>query len=237
MMDTLSNNEIRMIRSLREKKFRDELGLFTVEGEKMVAELAASGLETVMVVRREDVGEKVMERISGCNTPSPVLAVVRKPSPAVHGTAGLCLALDSVRDPGNMGTILRLADWFGLDCVFASPDSVEVFNPKVVQASMGAIFRKKLVYCDISSKCREFRAAGLEVFGTFLDGDNIYESTLPAEGLIVLGNESNGISDAVAAECSKRITIPSFGGGSESLNVSIAAAITVSEFKGHGLWK
>ena len=236
-MDTLSNNEIRMIRSLREKKFRDELGLFTVEGEKMVAELAASGLETVMVVRREDVGEKVMERISSCNTPSPVLAVVRKPAPATHGASGLCLALDSVRDPGNMGTILRLADWFGLDCIFASPDSVEIYNPKVVQASMGAIFRKKLIYCDIAQKCREFRTAGLEVFGTFLNGDNIYESTLPAEGLIVLGNESNGISKAVAAECSRRLTIPTFGGGSESLNVSIAAAITVSEFKGHGGWK
>ena len=236
-METLSNNEICMIRSLREKKFRDELGLFTVEGEKMVAELASSGLETVLTVHREEVGEKVMERISSCNTPSPVLAVVRKPAPAVHGATGLCLALDSVRDPGNMGTILRLADWFGLDCIFASQDSVEVFNPKVVQASMGAIFRKKLVYCDIAEKCKEFRAAGLEVFGTFLNGENIYESSLPAEGLIVLGNESNGISDAVAAECSRRLTIPTFGGGSESLNVSIAAAITVSEFKGHGRWK
>ena len=237
MMETLSNNEIRMIRSLREKKFRDELGLFTVEGEKMVAELGGTDLEIVKLVRRDEVGEKVMERISSCNTPSPVLAVVRKPAPAFHGASGLCLALDSVRDPGNMGTILRLADWFGLDCVFASPDSVEVFNPKVVQASMGAIFRKKLIYCDIAAKCREFRSAGLEVFGTFLNGENLYESALPAEGLIVLGNESNGISDAVAAECSSRLTIPSFGGGSESLNVSIAAAITVSEFKGHGRWK
>ena len=142
-----------------------------------------------------------------------------------------------MRDPGNMGTILRLADWFGLDCIFASPDSVEIYNPKVVQASMGAIFRKKLIYCDIARKCGEFRAAGLEVFGTFLNGDNIYEIALPAEGLIVLGNESNGISEAVAAECSRRLTIPTFGGGSESLNVSIAAAITVSEFKGHGRWK
>lgn len=236
-MDTLSNNEIRMIRSLREKKFRDELGLFTVEGEKMVSELQETGLEIIRLVRRDEVGEKVMERISGCNTPSPVLAVVRKPAPAAHGASGLCLALDSVRDPGNMGTILRLADWFGLDCVFASPDSVEVYNPKVVQASMGAIFRKKLIYCDIAAKCREFRKAGLEVFGTFLNGDNLYECALPAEGLIVLGNESNGISDAVAAECGKRLTIPTFGGGSESLNVSIAAAITVSEFKGHGRWK
>ena len=130
-----------------------------------------------------------------------------------------------------MGTILRLADWFGLDCIFASQDSVEVFNPKVVQASMGAIFRKKLIYCDIADKCREFLEAGMDVFGTFLSGDDIYKESLPGEGLIVMGNEANGISDAVAARCSRRLTIPSFGGGAESLNVSIAAAIVVSEFR------
>lgn len=230
-METLSNNEIRQIRSLREKKFRDELGLFVVEGEKMVAEALSSGLDVVRVIRKAEVGEKTMERISSQTSPSPVLALVRKPSPASHPAKGLCLALDSVRDPGNMGTILRLADWFGIDCVFASADSVELYNPKVVQASMGAIFRKKLIYCDIPSKCREFRAAGLDVFGTFLKGDDIYRSSLPSEALIVLGNEADGISDAVAAECSRSITIPSFGGGAESLNVSIAAAITVSEFR------
>lgn len=230
-METLSSKDIKLIRSLREKKYRDELGLFIVEGEKMVAEAASSGLQTVMTVRRDEVGESVMERISTCSSPSPVLAVVRKPVPSSHPASGLCLALDSVRDPGNMGTILRLADWFGVDCIFASPDSVEIFNPKVVQASMGAIFRKKLIYCDIAAKCEEFRAAGLEVFGTFLKGENIYKTDLPAEGLVVMGNEANGISDAVAANCSRRLTIPSFGGGAESLNVSIAAAVVVSEFK------
>lgn len=230
-METLSSKDIKLIRSLREKKYRDELGLFIVEGEKMVAEAASSGLQTVMTVRRDEVGESVMERISTCSSPSPVLAVVRKPAPSSHPASGLCLALDSVRDPGNMGTILRLADWFGVDCIFASPDSVEIFNPKVVQASMGAIFRKKLIYCDIAAKCEEFRAAGLEVFGTFLKGENIYKTDLPAEGLVVMGNEANGISDAVAANCSRRLTIPSFGGGAESLNVSIAAAVVVSEFK------
>lgn len=230
-METLSSKDIKLIRSLREKKYRDELGLFIVEGEKMVAEAASSGLQTVMTVRRDEVGESVMERISTCSSPSPVLAVVRKPVPSSHPASGLCLALDSVRDPGNMGTILRLADWFGVDCIFASPDSVEIFNPKVVQASMGGIFRKKLIYCDIAAKCEEFRAAGLEVFGTFLKGENIYKTVLPAEGLVVMGNEANGISDAVAANCSRRLTIPSFGGGAESLNVSIAAAVVVSEFK------
>ena len=218
MMETLSNKDIKFIRSLREKKYRDEYGMFTVEGEKMVAEASASGFEVVMTVRRDEVGEALMERISACSSPSPVLAVVRKPDPASHPASGLCLALDSVRDPGNMGTILRLADWF-------------VYNPKVVQASMGAIFRKKLIYCDIAARCEEFRAAGLEVFGTFLKGESIYKTELPAEGLIVMGNEANGISDEVAAGCSRRLTIPSFGGGSESLNVSIAAAVVISEFR------
>lgn len=230
-MDSISNNDIKTIRSLREKKFRDSLGLFTVEGEKMVAEAIESGLEIVRIIRRDEVGDKVMERLSSCSSPSPVIAVVRMPEAASHRAGGLCLALDSVRDPGNMGTILRIADWFGLDCIYASPDSVELYNPKVVQASMGAIFRKNVIYCDIASVCREFNAAGLEVFGTFLHGDDIYKENLPGEGLIVLGNESNGIGAEVAAECSRRLTIPSFGGGAESLNVSVAAAITVSEFR------
>ena len=230
-MDTLSNKDIKFIRSLHEKKFRDEFGMFIVEGEKMVAEASASGFDVVLTVRRDEVGGNVMERISACSSPSPVIAVVRKPAPVSFPASGLCLALDSVRDPGNMGTILRLADWFGLDCIFASQDSVEVFNPKVVQASMGAVFRKKLIYCDIADKCREFLEAGMDVFGTFLSGEDIYKESLPGEGLIVMGNEANGISDAVAARCSRRLTIPSFGGGAESLNVSIAAAIVVSEFR------
>ena len=195
-MDTLSNKDIKFIRSLHEKKFRDEFGMFIVEGEKMVAEASASGFDVVLTVRRDEVGGNVMERISACSSPSPVIAVVRKPAPVSFPASGLCLALDSVRDPGNMGTILRLADWFGLDCIFASQDSVEVFNPKVVQASMGAVFRKKLIYCDIADKCREFLEAGMDVFGTFLSGEDIYKESLPGEGLIVMGNEANGISDA-----------------------------------------
>ena len=231
LMEKISNNELKLIRSLREKKFRDESGLFLAEGEKMLAEALASGFEVVRIVRRNEVGSAVMERLSNMSSPSPVLAVIRKPAPSVHEASGLCLGLDSVRDPGNMGTILRIADWFGIDCIFASSDSVEIFNPKVVQASMGAIFRKKVVYCDLAAKCREFRSAGLQVFGTFLKGENIYSCVLPSEGLVVMGNEAVGISPAVAAECSCALTIPGFGGGSESLNVSVATAITVSEFK------
>lgn len=265
----ISAAEIKQVRALREKKFRDESGLFFVEGEKMVSEALASGFEVVRVYRREEVGEKVMERLSALSTPSPVLAVLRQPEisslrPAASGRndrkifgrndrenpenqsqpgnverrrdipAGLCLALDAVRDPGNLGTIMRLADWFGVDTIFASLDTADVYNPKVIQASMGSIFRKRPVYCDIPQLCRDFKAAGMEVFGTFLGGENIYGAQLPKEGLIVMGNEAHGISVEVAAEVSRKITIPSFfeaAQGPESLNVAIATALTVSEFK------
>lgn len=229
----LTTAKIKEIRALREKKFRDATGLFTVEGEKMVAEALASGLEVVEVYRKEEIGEKAMERISALTTPSPVLAVVKIPHPAKPSAHGLCLALDGIRDPGNMGTILRMADWFGIDTVYASPDSVEAFNPKVIQASMGTIFRKQPVTADIPELCKEFKAKGLQVFGTFLGGENIYTADLPAEGLIVMGNEAHGISPQVAAQVSVKITIPSFAKGptAESLNVAVATALAISEFK------
>lgn len=230
----LSKNEIKTIRSLREKKFRDSFGLFVVEGEKMVREALGSGLEVVRMVRREEEGEETMARLSSFTTPPPVLAVVRKPAPSLPGTpGGLCLALDSVRDPGNLGTILRIADWFGIDRVYASAGTVEIYNPKVIQASMGAVFRKEVVYCDLPALCESFAAASLKVFGTFLGGENIYTSSLPSEGLIVMGNEADGISPEVAAKVGVRLTIPSFAKGptAESLNVAVATAVTVSEFR------
>ena len=233
----LSAARIKEIRSLREKKFRDLYGLFCVEGEKMVREALASGLEVVEVIRKEDVGEKVMERLSTFSTPSPVLAVVRIPKTLKPAPGGLCLALDAVRDPGNMGTILRIADWFGIDTVYASPDSAEAFNPKVIQSSMGTILRKQPVITDIPSLCRDFRAAGFKVFGTFLGGENIYDAALPQTGLIVMGNEAHGISREVAEQIDVRLTIPSFaaeGPSAESLNVAVATSVTVSEFRRRG---
>ena len=229
----LTNAEMKSIRSLREKKFRDELGLFTVEGEKSVAEALASSFEVVRVLRAEDIGASAMERISQCATPSPVLAVVRMPKEDMPAElpGGLALALDSVRDPGNFGTILRIADWFGVSRVFASPDSVETFNPKTVQASMGSVFRVKVSRCDIAALCTEFSSAGRRVYGTVLDGENIYSAQLTADGLVVMGNESNGISAEVARRLDSRLRIPSFGGGAESLNVAVATAVTLSEFR------
>ena len=229
----LTNAEIKSIRSLREKKFRDAEGLFVVEGEKMVAEAMASSFKVVRVLRSEDIGASAMERISLCATPSPVLAVVRMPLESVPDRipGGLVLALDSVRDPGNFGTILRIADWFGVKHVYASPDSVETFNPKTVQASMGSVFRVRVSRCDIAALCEEFRAAGRRVYGTVLDGENIYSAQLASDGLVVMGNESNGISAEVIRRLDSRLRIPSFGGGAESLNVAVASAVTLSEFR------
>ena len=229
----LTNAEIKSIRSLREKKFRDAEGLFVVEGEKMVAEALASSFEVVRVLRVEDIGASAMERISLCATPSPVLAVVRMPLESVPDRipGGLTLALDSVRDPGNFGTILRIADWFGVSQVFASPDSVETFNPKTVQASMGSVFRVRVARCDIAALCAEFSSAGRRVYGTVLDGENIYSAQLASDGLVVMGNESNGISAEVIRRLDSRLRIPSFGGGAESLNVAVATAVTLSEFR------
>lgn len=233
-MVKLTSAEIKAIKALSSKKFRDSEGLFVVEGEKLVSEALASGFKIERILRRDEIGEQQMARISALDSPSPVLAVIRKaePKPAV-AAKGLYLALDSVRDPGNLGTIMRIADWFGIDGIFASQDTVDQYNPKVVQASMGAVFRKTVLYCDIPQLCESFHAAGLPVYGTFLDGSDIYAADLKPEGLIVMGSESFGISAAVGEHVDARIKIPTYaeGPGAESLNVAVATAVTVAEFK------
>ena len=232
--------EIKFVSSLSQKKFRDISGLFTVEGEKMVAEALGSGFEVVSLWRREEIGEKAMSRISSLSSPSPVLAVVRKPAAGMLSVPekGLWLALDGISDPGNMGTILRIADWFGIDGVFASEDSTDIYSPKVVQATMGAIFRVKFQYTGIPDLCSKLLAAGGKVYGTFLDGDDIYEKELSdgtsSPALIVIGNESRGISKETAACVSDRLFIPPYPrdlSGSESLNAAVATAVTVAEFR------
>ena len=239
---SISKNELRQVRALAQKKFRDETGLFVVEGEKMVAEALESGFEVVSVYRRDEIGEDAMARLSFLSSPSPVLAVVRQPAPvSFKASKGLFLALDGIRDPGNLGTILRIADWFGIDGVIASPDTVELYNPKVVQATMGAIFRVPFHRQDIPAFCKEVTASGGHVYGTFLDGKNLYQRDLDcgaeAPSVIVIGNESNGISPATAACVSDRLFIPPYPAddpGSESLNAAIATAITVAEFRRRG---
>ena len=241
-MSSISNSQIKLIRSLSDKKNRDQLGLFVVEGEKMVAEAVASSMKVEDIFLKEDIGEETMARISSLSSPSPVLAVVRKPddlaSDDIRESEGLFLALDSIRDPGNMGTIIRLADWFGIDGIFATSDSVDIFNPKVVQSTMGAIFRVRFHYTDICKVAESFTLVGGKVFGTFLDGRNIYERELSdgkeAPAMIVIGNESRGISANMAERVSDRLYIPPYPAdqpGSESLNAAIATAITVAEFR------
>jgi TrmH family RNA methyltransferase len=231
----LSTADIKRIRSLAQKKFRDELGLFTVEGEKMVAEALASSFAVEAVYRREEIGEKAMERISSLSSPSPALAVVRqKPeSPLTLPDKGLCLVLDGIRDPGNLGTLLRIAAWFGIAAVYASPDCVDWYNPKVVQATMGALFRVPFHTADLPTLCRSVAAKGGKVYGTFLDGKDIYAEELTPDGLIIMGNEGNGISDKVRQRINRRLLIPDFHQGetADSLNVAIATAITCSEFR------
>ncbi|MBQ3872952.1 MAG: RNA methyltransferase [Bacteroidales bacterium] len=228
----MTSAEIKYVKSLSQKKFRDEFGVFTVEGEKLVREAEKSGFVIEAKYRKEDIGDAAMERISSLSSPSPVLAVVKQPSrPFKAPSQGLYLALDGIRDPGNLGTILRIADWFGIDAVYASPDTVELYNPKVVQATMGAIFRVPFYTADIPNLCRSYDGP---VYGTFLDGENMYGKSLSASGIIVIGNEANGISKETAACVSDRLYIPPYPAGesgSESLNAAIATAITVAEFR------
>jgi TrmH family RNA methyltransferase len=238
----ISRNEMKLIASLSRKKGREETGLFVVEGEKMVSEALASDFEVVSVYRRDEIGEEAMARLSSLSSPSPVLATVRIPAPVLYQPEkGLYLALDGIRDPGNLGTILHIADWFGIDGVMASEDTVDLYNPKVVQATMGAIFRIPFFTVDVPAFCRSIRAGGGHVYGTFLDGENLYRKTLDtgvdSPAVIVIGNESNGISPETAACVGDRLFIPPYPAddpGSESLNAAIATAITVAEFRRRG---
>ena len=196
-----SKADIRLIRSLGQKKFREELGLFVVEGEKMVGEaLTQKRFPVEAVYRLPDVGEEVMGRMSHLSSPSPALAV----------------GLDSVRDPGNAGTILRLADWFGIGTVYLSPDCVDLYNPKTVQATMGSIFRQRAVTCDLHALVRGCTAAA-------------------SRALILMGSERDGLSPALMAAATRRLHIPSFASNpdaaAESLNVAIATAVTCYEFR------
>ena len=245
-MALISNNEIKKVKALQQKKFRDETGLFVVEGEKMVEEALRSPFHVEAVYRRDEIGEEAMKRISALASPSPVLAVVRKPSDIVLEDIsdveipgkGLFLGLDTIRDPGNLGTILRIADWFGIDAVYAAKDTVDVFNPKVVQATMGAVFRVRMHYVDLPALSERILEKGGRIYGTFLDGRNMYSRDLDTGLLkpvmIVIGNESEGISDRMASLVSDRLYIPPYPAddpGSESLNAAVATAVTVAEFR------
>jgi TrmH family RNA methyltransferase len=240
---------IQKVSSLSHKKFRDELGLFVAEGDKLVEELLGSdftvihlfvtkdsALESIQHPQKEAVGEKDMKRMSGLKTPSQSLAVVQIPKYTLN-TEGLknqlTIVLDEIQDPGNLGTIIRLADWFGITNVICSLDTADCYNTKVVQATMGAITRVKIHYLPLT-KLLTSLAPDTPIYGTFLSGSNIYSSQLSSNGLIVMGNEGKGISKEVEALIQHHLYIPAFTQnekGSESLNVAIATAICCSEFR------
>ncbi len=250
----LTKAEINLIKSLDDKKNRDAMSLFVAEGPKIVGELL-TGKYTVDTLyytdncrmsvwpagyrgRTERVSETEMKRISRLKTPSSVLALVRKPHfrlepEDLHGE--LAIALDGLQDPGNLGTIIRLADWFGIRHVVCSDDSVDCYNGKVIQATMGAVFRVKVHYPGfLPDFLNRAKQAGIVLYGTFLEGECIYDAVLSPSGIIVLGNEGHGISKAVSEQVDRKLFIPPFPQGikgSESLNVGVAAAVVCSEFR------
>ncbi|MFA6712611.1 MAG: RNA methyltransferase [Bacteroidales bacterium] len=237
----ISKNDIKFIRSLSQKKFRDEYGLFIVEGEKLVKEALESDFDIESVYYSSEIGEEAMSRISMLSSPSPAMAIIKMPKETssekiknIIDKKPLALALESLSNPGNVGTIIRIADWFGIDAIFASYDTVDIFNPKVVQATMGAIFRNKFIYTDLITISELFNLAGMPVYGTFLEGDTIYSKDLELSGLIIMGSESNGISEELETKVTRKLYIPSYPVGvktSESLNVAIATSIVCSEFR------
>ena len=236
-----SKADIRLIRSLGQKKFRQEHGLFVVEGEKMVGEaLTQKRYQVEAVYRTSDIGEETMGRMSHLSSPSPALAVLRIPTDGIPVCAsalpsGLCLGLDSVRDPGNVGTILRLADWFGIETVYLSPDCADLYNPKTIQATMGSVFRQKTATCDLVHLARNCRTAGIPVYSTALEGGEDIRGLCASRALILMGSERDGLAPELMAAASCRLHIPSFArnvdGAAESLNVAIATAVTCYEFR------
>ena len=238
----VSKNQIKLITSLQQKKYRKQEQLFFAEGVKVVQELLNSNFELQdLFTTKEDfpsvsknkvhaVSDLELKKISALTTPNTCLAVFKMPKAKNFVESGLILALDDVRDPGNLGTIIRLCDWFGIETLFCSEESVDIYNPKVVQATMGSISRVNVVYGSLEAFLTKTK---LPIFGTFMDGSNIYQEALPKEGVIVMGNEANGISPSVEKLVSERIAIPRFGNIqlTESLNVATATAIILSEFK------
>ena len=178
----------------------------------------------------QEVTEAELQKVSCLQHPQQVLALFEMPKVAVQGEASkeLCLALDGVQDPGNLGTIIRIADWFGIKTIYCSEETADAWNPKVIQATMGSIARVKMIYTDLKALIEK---AEVPVYGTLLDGQDIYTQPLSKEGIIVMGNEGNGISQEIRKLITHRLLIPKYQEGPESLNVAIATAITCSEFR------
>ena len=240
----ISKNQLKYIRQLEQKKYRRREGVFVAEGTKVVGDLlqryrpeavfATADWQAPAGITPQLVTDDELRRISFLQHPQQVLALFPLPVSSQPSTVNseLSLALDGVQDPGNLGTIIRIADWFGISTIICSEDTVDAWNPKVVQATMGSIARVNIIYLNLPDFL-DTLPADFPVYGTFLDGDNIYTQDLTPNGLIIMGNEGNGISEAVRSKVNRRLLIPDFHQGptADSLNVAIATAITCSEFR------
>jgi TrmH family RNA methyltransferase len=240
----ISTNQKKFVSSLKQKKFRTERGLFIVEGVKLVQELLRSNYQISAIYATKswmdnhqevdsanilEVSEKELQRISSLKTPNEVLAVVEQKAPQlIEVSSQLNIAIDKIQDPGNLGTIIRTADWFGIQNIICSEDSVDLYNPKVLQATMGSFFRMNIVYTDLAKFFTKHKE--LTVYGALLDGENVYQKELNSTGAVLLmGNESKGISEGLIPFVTEKVLIPNFG-KAESLNVATATAVLCSEF-------
>ena len=237
---SLSKNHIKLITSLSQKKYRQKHKLFVVEGVKVVQEFLNSSYELEIVFSTDtdfsstdkfiEVTDQELKKISSLKNPNKVLAIFKIPNQINPIMGGLILALDSINDPGNLGTIIRLCDWFGIEQLVCSNETVDCFNSKVVQASMGSLTRVAISYLDLK---KYLQNASVPIFIADMDGLNVYKTKLPDSALLVLGNEANGISDDIKQLVTTKITIPRYGAfqQTESLNVATASAILLSEFR------
>ncbi len=246
----MTKAEIQLLRSLSDKRTRDAEGLFIAEGDKLVEEILSSHLRVRKVYTTrsdmsgaviEQIDRRDMERVSALKTATTTIAVVEQPRHKLNISnldGRLTLALDGVQNPGNLGTIIRLADWFGIEDILCTKECADCYNPKVVHATMGAILRVRVHYIDnLAAMLMSLRDKGTAIYGTLLDGQSIYTTELRHEGIIVMGNEGRGLSDACRAVVSHKLLIPPYPATratSESLNVAMATGIVLAEFRRRG---
>ena len=240
----LSKNQVKLIQKLHQKKYRNELNLFIVEGKKSINEFLQAGYTPQLLIATEafttgvpqhlitPVSKDELRKVSTLQNPDEGLAVFQQPKHKGILQEGVIVALDNVQDPGNLGTIIRLCDWFGVETLLCNTQTVDCYNPKVVQASMGSLTRVAVHYLDLAAF---LTTTALPVYTMDLEGENLYTATFPKDCILILGNEANGISAEVRALSNEVITIPRFSKHqrTESLNVAMAGAIILSEVMGH----
>ena len=239
---SISKNQLKLITSLSQKKYRQKHDLFIAEGVKVLNELLNSTFEIETLFCTDDfeatiseekvvrISETELKKVSTLKSPNKALGIFKIPKEKALQNSGLTIALDAINDPGNLGTIIRLCDWFGITQLMCSKDTVDCYNQKVVQASMGSLTRVSIHYTDLKNYITK---SNLDTFIADMDGENVYKTKLPKEGILVMGNEANGVSEEIKSLLQHKISIPRFGETqeTESLNVATATAILLSEFK------